>query len=84
MTGFSALASALMAYAPFVSPLPIWDAWMVLLLPLSVAVAIVYKSIKCHSMQQVPREAAVITMWILVGFAIAAVVLGGIVKALEM
>lgn len=78
------LLPAMLAYTPFVTPLPIWDGWIVLLLPLSVAVAIVYKSIKCHSMNQVPREAAAITIWILIGFAIAALVLAGIVKALEM
>lgn len=79
-----AVFSAVLAYTPFVSPLPIWNAWMLLLLPLSIAVAIVYKSIKCHSMRQVPREAALITLWIIAGFAMAALVLAGVVKALEI
>ena len=74
----------MLAYTPFVTPLPIWDYWMLLLLPLSIAVAIVYKSIKCQSMSQVPREAAVITVWIVVGFAFAGAVLAGLVKILEM
>ena len=45
-------------YRPFLDPL--WGAWSdgvwpLLLLPLCVAVAIVYKSIKCRSMSDVPR-----------------------------
>jgi len=73
----------MLAYTPFVTPLPIWDYWMVLLLPLSIAVAIVYKSIKCQSMNQVPREAAIITVWIIVGFTLAGAALAGLVKFLE-
>jgi len=75
--------SSMLAYTPFVTPLPIWDYWMVLLLPLSIAVAIVYKSIKCQSMSQVPREAAIITVWIIVGFALAGAALAGLVTILE-
>ena len=67
----------------FIKPLPVWDYWPWLLLPLVVGVAIVYKSIKCYSMKQVPREATVITFWILGGMALAAAVLAGIVKVLE-
>jgi hypothetical protein len=76
--------ASMLAYTPFVTPLPVWDYWMVLLLPLSIAVAIVYKSIKCQSMNQVPREAAIITVWIIVGFALAGAALAGLVKFLEM
>ena len=65
-------------------PLPyVWDYWPWLLLPLCVAVAVVYKSIKCRSMKQVPREAAVITVWILAGLGAAAVVLVALVKLID-
>lgn len=67
----------------FVQPLPVWDYWPWLLVPLCIGVAIVYKSIKCRSMNQVPREAAVIGLWILIGMAIAAAVLAGVVKIVE-
>ena len=72
-----------LAYTPFVTPMPVWDVWPLLLLPLTAGVAIVYKSIKCRSMSTVPREAAGIFMWILIGMAIAGVVLAGIVRAIE-
>ena len=52
--------SFLVAWIPFLYPLPIWDYWPWLLIPLCVGVSIVYKSIKCRSMRTVPREAMVI------------------------
>ena len=73
------------AWTPFLDPIPIWSnsVWLWLLLPLTTAVALVYKSIKCRTMRQVPREAAAIAIWIVLGMAIAAVVLSGIVRAME-
>lgn len=73
------------AWTPFLDPIPIWrdSIWPWLLLPLAVAVSIVYKSIKCRSMRQVPREATVITVWIILGMIAAAIVLAGVVKVLE-
>ena len=44
-------------YHPFKSPLPAWDYWYLLLLPLCLGISIVYKSIKCHQMRRVPRQA---------------------------
>jgi hypothetical protein len=64
---------------PFLQPLPVWNFWYVLILPLCAAVAVVYKSIKCRSMSQVPRQAATITLWILLSFAAAAAALAGVV-----
>lgn len=72
-------------YRPFLTPMPVWDnaVWPWLLLPLCVAVSVVYKSIKCRTMRQVPREATVLTIWILAGMAVAAGVLALIVEGLE-
>jgi hypothetical protein len=72
-------------YVPFLKPLPAWGdhVWPWLLVPLCVGVAVVYKSLKCHSMRQVPREAFVLTVWILAGMAIAALGLGLVVEATE-
>ncbi len=74
------ICGVLAAYIPFVDPLPYaWDYWYLLLLPLCIAVAVVYKSVKCASMSQVPREAAVITLWIIVGMVAAGALLAGVV-----
>ncbi len=68
---------------PFFQPLPVWNYWYLLLLPLCLGVAIVYKSIKCASMKQVPRQAAEITFWIILGMGAAAAALAVLVKVLE-
>jgi hypothetical protein len=70
-------------YRPFITPAPVWDQWYVLLLPICLAVAIVYKSIKCDSMKRVPREALTLFVIILFVMAMAAGALAGLVKALE-
>jgi hypothetical protein len=77
------LSLLLLAYVPFLYPLPVWNQWPWLLLPLCLAVAIVYKSIKCRTMRQVPREALIIFVWILIGMASAAGALAAVVKITE-
>jgi hypothetical protein len=74
---------AQLAYTPFMQPLPAWDVWYLLAVPLCAAVSIVYKSIRCRSMRKVPVEAAKATGWIIVGLVSAAVVLLALVKLME-
>ncbi len=69
-----------LAYVPFIYPLPLWDYWPWLILPLAACVSVVYKSVKCPSMRRVPREAAVIFVWILIGMVAAGAALAGVVK----
>jgi hypothetical protein len=73
----------LLAYQLFLDPLPIWNYWPWLLLPLVAGVSIVYKSVKCKSMATVPREAAVITFWILASMIAAAAVLWAVVDVVD-
>ena len=68
------------AYRPFLWPLPLWDYWYVFLLPLCLGVSIVYKSIKCKSMSQVPRQALWIAFLIVMGMIGAGAALAAIVK----
>ena len=70
-------------YVPFVQPLPAWDWWYLLAIPLCAGVSVVYKSIRCRSMRTVPREAAKATAWILFGLIAAAAALAALVKAFE-
>ena len=72
-----------MSYRPFITPLPVWDYWIWLLIPLCLGVSIVYKSIKCHRMRQVPREAAVIFLMILAGMIFAGAALLALVRVME-
>jgi hypothetical protein len=73
----------LLAYRPFLDPLPVWGYWPLLILPLCIAVAVVYKSMKCSTMSQVPREAGQIVLWIIGGFSGAALGLMVLVKWLS-
>jgi hypothetical protein len=73
----------LLAYRPFLDPLPVWHYWFLLIVPLCAAVAIVYKSMKCSSMKQVPLEAGIIILWIIGGFSAAAVALMALVAWLS-
>ena len=79
----AAESSAAAPFRPFWQPLPVWNYWWLLLVPLCLGVSIVYKSIKCHRMSQVPREAAVIFVMILVGMALAGGLLLGLVRVME-
>ena len=68
---------------PFLQPMPVWNYWYLLLLPLCLGVAVVYKAIKCNSMKRVPREALAVTTWILVSFIAAGAALAGLVRLME-
>ncbi len=68
-----------LAVRPLLDPLPLWDYWPWLLLPLVVGVSVVYKSIKCRNMREVPKEAAIIAFWMLFGIVAAGAVLWGLV-----
>jgi hypothetical protein len=71
------------AYTPFLQPLPAWDVWYLLALPLCAGVSVVYKSIRCRSMRKVPVEAAKAFAWIILGLVSAAVLLAVVVKLME-
>jgi hypothetical protein len=77
------LLAATEEFRPFWQPLPVWDYWYLLLLPLCVGISIVYKSIKCREMKQVPREATVIFSMILLGMLAAAAGLYVLMRLLE-
>jgi hypothetical protein len=75
-----------LAYTPFIDPLPIWSPdwmWILLLIPLCAAVAIVYKTVKCGAVHRIGREALVLFITIVVCMFAAAVALAGLVKLME-
>jgi hypothetical protein len=78
------LAQAQYVYQPFIGPLPAWNVWYVLLVPLCAGVAVVWKSVKCESMKLVPAQAAGLLLWILLTMVLAAVGLAVLVKVLEI
>jgi hypothetical protein len=80
------MTSPPLAYTPFLDPLPIWThtwGWAVLLVPLCLAVAVVYKSIRCRDMRLVPRQAAVLFITIVLGMILTAGALAGLASLLD-
>jgi hypothetical protein len=69
-------------YRPFVTPLPVWNYWIWLLIPLCLGVSIVYKAIRIERIADIPKQALIITGWIIGGMAAAAVALAIIVRFL--
>ena len=75
--------AAALAFRPFLQPLPVWDYWPWLLLPLTFAISVVYKSVRAESMRQVPLDAIRLTLWIVTAMAAAAAALMLLVRAFE-
>lgn len=50
----------LLAYIPLLDPLPLDGWWLVLMLPLTLAISVVYKTIKLDDLDQLPRQAVVL------------------------
>ncbi|MEM7627331.1 MAG: hypothetical protein AAF333_17175 [Planctomycetota bacterium] len=63
----------LIAYRPFIDPLPIGNSvgWSLLFVPLVILVALAYKTIKLRDLSKLPRQSAVLCLQIFVfmGFA---------------
>ena len=68
---------------PFIQPLPVWDYWYLLLVPLCLAIAVVYKSIRCSSMRRVPREALILFVFIMTVMVLAAGALAALVNVIR-
>lgn len=74
------------AYTLFFDPLPIWVkpwCWPLLLLPLCLAVAVVYKCVRCREMSRVPREAMGLFITIVLGMALTAAALAGLAAMMD-
>lgn len=67
------MIALLLAYRPFLDPLPIDGYW--LLLPLVIAIAVVYKTIKVDDLVRLPREATILATQIMIFMVLAAVAL---------
>jgi len=75
-----------LAYTIFFDPLPIWARpwiWPLLLLPLCLAVAVVYKCVRCRDMSSVPREATGLFITIVLGMMLTAAALAGLVAIMD-
>jgi hypothetical protein len=72
--GLSAFAQGL-AWTPLLEPMPLDDYWLFLLIPLAIAISVVYKAIRMDRLDPLPRNAAYMAAQILVFLVAAAAVL---------
>mgnify|MGYP006291850431 CR=1 FL=1 len=62
----------LLAWTPFLQPLPLDDHWLWLVIPIVVIISIVYKTIKVEDLNTLPKQAAMLATQIFVFMALAA------------
>lgn len=67
-----ATVMAALAWRPFLDPLDLHDYWVWLLIPVSAAIAVVYKTLKLQDLSQLGREAAKLTVLIVASMIAAA------------
>lgn len=58
-----------LAYRPFLDPIDVSAFWYLLLIPLALGVAAVYKAVRVRSMNDYPKEVAVMTVQVVLGVA---------------
>ena len=54
-----------LAYVPFRDPLPWEPHWLVLLVPLVLAIVLVYKTLKLEDLRELPRQTVITTAQLL-------------------
>ena len=76
----SGISLGMKSWVPFVTPMPVWDYWPWLILPLIAAIAVVYKAVKTERVDRVPVEAAKLFGYILSFVIVAALALAALVE----
>lgn len=64
-----------MAWRPFLEPMPVDDLWLVLIVPLVLAIAVVYKVIRLRDLRGLPIQTVVLAAQIVVFMIFAALIL---------
>ena len=65
----------LLAWRPILDPLPIDHLWYLLLIPISIGIALAYKSVRVPNLAEYPKQVAVMaiqTMLAMIGLAVGA------------
>lgn len=73
-------AMVTLAWRPFLEPLPLADHWMWLIIPLSLIISLVYRTLKMKDLTGLVGQTVRLTVMILVFMVAAAIVLYGVVR----
>lgn len=74
--------TTVIAYRPFLDPIDLHDQWLWLLIPLVMSIALVYKTIKLHALEDLVKETARLSLTILGFIAIAGVLCWGLAEVM--
>lgn len=74
------LGFGLVGWVPLLEPMPMPFSYLVLMLPMIVAVSFAYKAIKVEEVGELPREGLMLSAQILIFMALAAVVLWALAR----
>lgn len=81
MTLLLAQAAETYSYSrPFLQPLPVWNDWPFLLLPLLLAIAVVYKGIKVSKISELPKASTIMVVQVICAFVAIAIALSVYVR----
>ena len=69
------------AWRPFLEPLDLHEQWMWLIIPVALAIAIVYKTLKLPDLRQLPWQAARLAAIIIAALIAAAIGLWALTEA---
>ena len=73
-----------LAYTPFADPLVGgWNYWYLTLLPLALGVALVYKSMRVETLEQVPRQTLRAFLKFIIAFILLAAALWAVMLLME-
>ncbi len=75
------LITAAPAWRPFLEPLDLHHHWMWLIIPIALAIALVYKALKLDDLRRLPWEAARLAAIIVAAMALAGLVLWAVNEA---
>ncbi|QDU73022.1 hypothetical protein [Mucisphaera calidilacus] len=64
-----------LAWRPFLDPLPLENHWLWLMIPLALAVALIYKAIKLPDLSQLPAQTLVLSSQIIAFMVLVAAAL---------
>jgi F420-0:gamma-glutamyl ligase-like protein len=62
------MISLLLAWRPFLDPInALHDVWWLLLIPMAIFVAVIYKALRIPNLRRLPAEATMLTLQIILG-----------------
>ena len=71
----------MLAWTPFLDPInALQSVWLLLLIPFTIAISMIWKAVKTPSLRDYPRDVAVMTMQILLAMLALSIALGIMVQ----